>query len=353
MSRRNPASSLVKATLLFTSMLTPMAGMSIAPALPLIQAYFVDLANVELWVRLVSTLPALFIAGTAPIAGYIVDKFGRKNVLVISTTVYGLSGVAGYFTSTLSILLLSRALLGISVGGLMTSVTTLIADYYVGADRARFMGLQAGFIGLGGASFLVLGGLLAETDWRAPFLVYLAAFVILPLIVLALYEPLPSEKYEEKPTPVSDPGGSVAESILAAGSDISAGPEDASVPIRLIIFVYTIMLGSQIIFNLIPVQIPFYLQEVIGASASQSGLAISVTAFFFALAAMQFGRIASLLDHISVLPPAFVLIGAGYLLISLGGGWPLIVLGLLLGGIGLGILIPNLIVWLVNETPPL
>ncbi|MEM6611059.1 MAG: hypothetical protein AAF652_02180 [Cyanobacteria bacterium P01_C01_bin.72] len=56
--------------------------------------------------------------------------------------------------------MISRALLGLSVAGIMTGVTTIIADYYVGQKRANFMGLQAAFMGLGGVVFLSVGGLL-------------------------------------------------------------------------------------------------------------------------------------------------------------------------------------------------
>ncbi len=125
----------------------------------------------------------------------------------------------------------------------------------------------------------------------------------------------------------------------------------SSVPIRFFLFMYLVMIGSQIIFYLIPVQLPFYLQDVTGASASQSGLAISVMAFFYALASLQYGRVASRLDHFEILTIAFALLGVGYLLISWAGGWAIIVLGLLLGGIGMGLLVPNVSVWLADETP--
>jgi MFS family permease len=64
-----------------------MAWTMIAPALPSIQAHFAEVANVAFWVRLVLTVPALFIAAIAPIAGYMVDRIGRKTVLVISTLI--------------------------------------------------------------------------------------------------------------------------------------------------------------------------------------------------------------------------------------------------------------------------
>jgi MFS family permease len=324
----------------------------VAPALPLIQAHFAEVANVAFLVRLVLTFPSLFIAVTAPIAGYIVDRVGRKGVLALSTLVFGISGVAGYFAPTLTWLLISRASLGVAVGASMTAVTTLIADYYVGAARGRFMGLQAAVMGFGGTAFLALGGVLADVGWRVPFLTHSIAFVILPLILLALYEPSLGEQCAEQPHLVVGPGECVAESIRVSRSVSSAGAAASSVPIRLLLFAYLVMMGSQIVFFLIPVQLPFYLRDLTGASASQSGLAISVGTIFYALASLQYGRVASRLDHFQVFMAALALIGVGYLLIWSAGGWAIIVLGLLLAGTGLGLLIPNLSVWLADETPP-
>lgn len=352
MRRRDPNNRLTKLTLLITSTLTVMAGATIAPALPAIQEHFAGIANAGFWVRLVLTLPALFIAGMAPVAGYLVDRIGRKKVLVASTLLYGFSGVAGYLAPTLGPLLISRATLGLSVGGLMTSVTTLIADYYAGKARSRFLGFQAGFIGLGGTAFLAVGGALAEIDWRTPFLIYLSAFAILVLILTALYEPSPAEQCVEKPNPVFDPGECVAEAMRTGEGGLSEAASAAPLPTRLISFVYLTTLVVQVIWYLIPVQLPFYLRDLIGATASQSGLAISVITFFFALAALQFGRIASRLNPLEVITLAFALLGAGYLLISLAAGWALILIGLVIGGIGLGMMMPNLNVWLANESPP-
>jgi MFS family permease len=342
----------LQVTLLLAGMLMVMVTTAIAPALPAIQAHFAGAERVALWVRLLLTLPALFIAATAPIAGYIVDRIGRKTVLVLSTLLFGISGVAGYVTPSLPLLLISRAWLGVAVGALMTTVTTLIADYYAGAKRARFMSLQAAFIGLGGTAFLAVGGILADVGWRVPFLTHSVAFVILPFVVLAVYEPTLGEQCVERPHPVSDPGQCVAESIRLAPSADPVEKAASHVPLRFLLFIYLLMIGSQIVFYFLPVQLPFYLQDVTGASASQSGLAMSVLTVLYALASLVYSRVASWMDHFQVFVVAFALVGVGYLLIWSAGGWILILLGLSLAGAGLGLLVPNLNVWLADETPP-
>jgi len=351
MRRRDSQDRVLKVTLLLTSTLVVMVTGVIAPALPTMEDSFAHVTNVALWVRLVLTIPCLFIAVIAPIAGYVIDRIGRKIVLAISTVLFGLSGVAGYLASTLSLLLLTRALLGIAVGGLMTSVTTLIADYYSGDARGQFMALQAAVMGFAGTATLVLGGVLANISWRVPFLSYALAILVLPLILLALYEPLVGERCAQKPPPVSDAGQCVAESICATRIPKQTGASVSSISIRFIVFVYLVMMGIQIAMYLIPALLPFHLQGNMGANTFQSGLILSVASISYALVALQYGRVASRLDHFGVLMSGFALIGAGYLLMWSAGGWAILVLGLFLAGAGQGLLIPNLTVWLAGQTP--
>ncbi|TAF51820.1 MAG: MFS transporter [Oscillatoriales cyanobacterium] len=171
MKPRSSDTFLVKATLLLVSTLTVMAGATIAPSLPAMRQHFSAVPNADYWVRLVLTAPALFI---------------RKGLLGLSVFLYGLAGGSGFLLDRIGLILLGRMLLGFSVAGIMTTATTLIADYYIGAARAQFLGLQAAFMGFGGMIFLTLGGYLADRNWRQPFLIYLMAWLILPLILLVL-----------------------------------------------------------------------------------------------------------------------------------------------------------------------
>ena len=123
-------------TLLLASTLTVMAGATIAPGLPAMKAAFAAEENADFLVRLVLTLPALFIVLGAPLAGFLIDRFGRKRLLLFSAILYAAAGSSGFFLNSLMLILIGRALLGFAVAGIMTSVTTLIADYFTGVARA-------------------------------------------------------------------------------------------------------------------------------------------------------------------------------------------------------------------------
>ena len=109
---------LLKLSLLLTSMMTMMAGAIVAPSLPLISEVFKDVENIALLSRLVITLPALFIAVSAPIFGILTDKYGRKRLLLLSLALYAVSGTSGFLLNNIYALLVGRALLGLSVGAL-------------------------------------------------------------------------------------------------------------------------------------------------------------------------------------------------------------------------------------------
>ena len=92
---------------------------------------------------LVLTLHALFIAVGAPLAGQIIDRFGRRRLLLTAILVYSPAGGSGRVAVSLPLLLVGRALLGLAIGAVSTCTTTLISDYYTGQTRSRMIGFQS------------------------------------------------------------------------------------------------------------------------------------------------------------------------------------------------------------------
>jgi MFS family permease len=316
-----------KLTLLLASSLTVMAGATVSPALPAMKQQFESaISDSDLratLVKLVITLPALFIVIGSPIAGIIVDRFGRKSVLLISAILYGLAGSSGLYLEDLSAILVGRAILGLAVSGVMVSATTLIADYYEGPARAAFMGLQAGSMGLGGVLFLTLGGALAQQNWHFPFRIYLFAWSIVPLIIRFIAEPDRSPK----------------------ASTVSTTTNQTT-PIAVLAIIYGLTTLSQIAFYLIPVQLPFFLDGLVKAAPTQSGMAIALCTLFSAAASLTYGKLKQRMEFTAFLPIIFGLMGIGYLLIGQSSSWAQALVGLAVSGMGLGILMPNMTVWL-------
>ena len=319
----------IKAVLLAASSLTVMSGAIIAPALPEISRYFAG-DNTDFLTKLVLTMPALVIALLAPVAGYLTDRFGRKKLLIISLLIYGLAGTMGFLLDDLMLLLVSRAVLGVGVAGIMNVATTLIGDYFQGEERSRFMGLQASFMALGGVVFLNVGGILADWSWRGPFLVYTAALVILPFAIRFIVEPTLNE----------------AKKQVTDRSNDSARRQQK----RVITFIYVMGFLGMIFFYMVPVQIPFLLTQQTEVSNTLVGLAVSVATVTGAIASMNYARVKARTTFANVYALSFLLMAAGYSIISLGDQYWLIAVGLAVSGFGTGFLMPNGNLWLIDST---
>ena len=326
-SRSN--SLLIKATLLLTSTLTVMSGATISPSLPAMQLYFANVENSALLVRLVLTIPALFIAFGGMFAGQLADRLGRKPLLMGATFIYGFAGASGFILNSLGAILVGRAVLGLAVAGIMTGVTTLIADYYKGQQRADFMGLQAAFMGLGGVVFLSFGGFVADLNWRYPFLIYLSAWAIFVAIAITLYEP--SRKIDNTIESTEIEFNSTLYGILA--------------------MIYGVALFYMVAFYLIPVQLPFYLKSLGNGSATAAGLAIAASTLASSIASLRYGFVKQHAGYVQIVAIAFLIAALGYAVIGFASSYNLVLLGLIIAGFGFGLLMPNLNVWLSSIVP--
>ncbi|WP_323173627.1 MFS transporter [Natrialba sp. PRR66] len=335
MSKKNTNSRLVIGTLLVASTLTIMVDTALSPALPAIQDHFVDVENAAFWIRLVYVFPSLFVAIGAPILGALIDRIGRKPVLGMSTTLYGISGGAGFILNTIPTLLVSRALLGLGAAGVFVAATTLIADYFPDKDRRdTVFGWQSGTSIFGGSLFFLFGGVLASINWRTPFLLYSTALALVPLIAAVLYEPDPGDHHTGH-----------------RGDDDSIRQPLRRLPLGKIMLIYLIALIGMIVFFTLPIEIPFYLNHVLGAGNLLVALVLAAEALFSGLISVQYSRLRSRLNVSSIVALMFGLMGAGFVIISLGQTIWGIMGGLFVSGAGIGLLQPNLNAWIASDIP--
>jgi len=263
--------------------------------------------------------------------GTIIDRFGSKTILAIAVFIYGIAGATGCYLSSLTGLLVGRAILGITVAAIMTASVTLIASYYQDAERNRVMGIQASFMGFGGVTFLSLGGILADISWRGPFYIYLAALGILPLVIFCLSEPKNSQTGNTQ--------------------NREESKQTVKLPLTTIALIYGLMFLTMIAFYLIPTQIPFYLTETFGVSNSQTGMAIACCTFSGAIVSMSYGWVKKHLGFITIAVIIYLFLGLGYLTIAGANSYSMVILGIILAGVGTGFLLPNMNVWINAITP--
>lgn len=320
--------------LLLCSTLTIMASAILAPALPAMAEQFAGWHNAEFWVKMVIALPGGAIAVSAIALGAFQDRHQTLNVIFLYLTLFGIFGTAGFFfADSLWVILMTRAIMGIAVAGLMVSITTVAARFFEGAAFHRYMGLQAAFGSFGGVLFLFVGGLLADVDWTYPFLFHLVAF---PLLTLAWVYRLPGRL-----------GGKSRPAAIR-----SPQPPQANVSLVTLMGFAGLAFFEILLLYVIPLYFPFYLIDHFSASATSIGAVLAAIFFAIAITSSVYGWIKSALSfwHIHIL--GIFCIAMGFMLFGLTASLAVIVIGAALLGFGFGLCRPNLVVWLFALTSP-
>ncbi len=316
----------LKLSVLLVSSLTIMSMITISPALPEMSAEFSDQPNAEFLVKLVLTLPAFFIATVSPLAGILIDRYGRLKLLYVSMVLYAIAGSSGFFLDSLTAILIGRAFLGIAVGVSMTVVNTLVADYFEGSERQKFVGIQVAFMSLGGILFIGLGGVLADFSWRYPFLLYFFSLLVLPLAIYNLYEP---------------------ERISAVPGESTK--KQKSPPIIWLLFINVLLMW--VLFFMIPVQVPFRMVDIGVESNAMVGGAIALSTLFSAISSFSYAKIRGRYSYYSIFTVGYLLMAAAFGLIAFAESYITVVLAMVLAGLGMGMMIPNTNIWVMRLAP--
>lgn len=306
----------VLAAVLSLSLLTVMAGAAVAPALDVIREHFAD-ADVAT-VQMVISMPALFIALASPVFSLLARRFSAKALCVRALVLYVAAGVGAGFVDSLPVVLVFRALVGVSVGIVMPLSTGLLAWFFPPEQQHSLMGRAAAMNQLGGVVGTLAAGLLAQISWRTAFLVYLMG---VPCLVLCAAF-VPNER------------------IVEGKANTGVAPSGASTLRRywpLVLAMFFLMLS----FFIFPSS---YAMESAGEGVL-SPLAVTLIMTWLDLVAfaagLAFARVRGLLGE-SCRFVAPVLFAVGYAVLALVGGWTGGIIGGVLIGCAAGIGVPFL-----------
>ena len=181
---KNNVSKKVTATILSMSLLTVMAGAAIAPALGSIKAHFSN--SPAMLVQFIVSMPALLIIVTNLFFLPLSRILRTRAIAFSGLLLYIVAGAGCFFVDDIYVLLLMRAVLGVSVGLIMPLSTGLLAYYFPPEEQASLMGLSAAMNQMGGVVATLLAGLLATVEWNYAFLVYLLGLIALLMVWLWL-----------------------------------------------------------------------------------------------------------------------------------------------------------------------
>ncbi|MET9390229.1 MFS transporter [Streptomyces sp. NPDC006624] len=308
------------AVLLMAGSCLPVLGaVLLAPVLPRMQDHFAGVPGSAALVPLVLTVPALSLALLAPFAGAVVDRLGRKRLLVVATVLYALFGTAPLWLDSLHAILASRILVGIAEAAVMTACTTLIGDYYTGRVRDRYLALQTMCASASATVFFVAGGALGAAGWRAPFWLYAVGLLLALAMARALPDPRPAAGAER-------PG---------------AATERRPVPLRRMAGICLLTVFGAVVFYTVPVEMSYLLDDLGVGSTGVIGAATAIASAATVAGSVLFTRLTG--SPRRRLPAVLLLCGAGFLLMGLAGSAPLLVAGAVVNCVGTGLLLPSLL----------
>jgi MFS family permease len=301
----------------------------LVPVLPAIMAHFHNVEGVEYLVPLMLTLPALCVALLSPIAGVVVDFFGRRKTLIVSLIVYAFVGVLPIFLESLTTIIISRAVLGAAEALVVISSTTLIGDYFHGREREKWLANHTAVASISSILLAFLGGALGSFGWRAAFSAYGVSIVFAILLIVWTWEPRKSDE------------PSVEEA--SAGARF---PWATIVPISLLA-----VFGGTMFFNM-QIQVSNMLSDYYSISAPSSlGLFSGLAGLSVAIGTLLYRQFTAKLIVPTQMLIAFGLLGLSYVMMNHAADVKVFTVWLVVNQVGSGMLLPPLVVWAMGRLP--
>jgi len=164
--------------------LSGASNLSIVLALPAISQEFGASLFVIIWVILGYSLISNALA--IPM-GRLADMYGRKNLLLVGLSIFGIGNLLAFFSQDTTQLIAFRVIMGIGAAMTAGLAQAIAVDVAPKSSRGKALGIATSGWSIGVLSGPVIGGvLLTMTTWRVIFLVFavVAAMVAISAIVL-------------------------------------------------------------------------------------------------------------------------------------------------------------------------
>jgi MFS family permease len=313
-----------KIVVIVGGVLASLALTAISSVLPLIAATLAHSPTDAMLVKqLIGGVGLAMVVGAA-LGGFLADRMGQRQVLLLAGIVYVIGGTAGLYLSSLPALLASRLLLGLAAAAIQVTAIALINSRCEGTERAKWMGFHISGALFGTIAVHPISGLLGTVSWRLPFALYAVGIIL----VLAM---LLDRGAREIPAPVE---------AMARPAGFWQRFPYAYVPLAFCV-------GSTVFLP--SVYLPFLLRETQAASPLLISAVLTADSVIGALVALGFGPARQRLSSASAFSISFALISGGSLVAIVSSGLPGIVAGMLIYGLGVGWLVPNLMASLATQ----
>ena len=229
------------------------------------------------------------------LAGFVVDRYSRKTVIMLSVLVYSLGTVAIPLSSGFLDMSLYRIFSGVGEGVLATALDAIVGSFFF-----RRRAFAAGFIGVAFGGGIFLGPMIgvpfaaAFGTWKAPFYLFGALGIAMAVLIATLV----SRKMTEK---LQGAAGGTAEAAEDY-SHVPASPYNRNT----FVFGFAAMSSGLIFYGFIGLY-PTFLREQLGFDAGQAALAVSLSGLG-AMLALVAGWLGDVVSQKWLIAGTFVLI---------------------------------------------
>ncbi|WP_443076179.1 MFS transporter [Streptomyces sp. NBC_01716] len=306
--------------------------------------------------------------------GAVGDRWGRRPVLLIGLTVFGVAGAAAGLATTTEVMIAARVLSGVGAAMIMPVTLAVITSTFPEGERGRAIGVWTGVAGGGGILGMFLSAALVDVaSWRWLFVLPVALVLVAGVMTVRF---VPDSREASKHT--FDTVGALTSVLAVVGLIfvLQEGPERGwTAPVTLLSLLVGVLAaagfvawelrrhaplldirlfrerglasGSVALLAVFGVQagifvvlFPF-LQAVLGWSGLRSTLALMPMAVLMMATSGLAPRLAERVGSRSTMALGILLGGAGLALmatlVSVDGGYLSVLPGMLAMGIGMGL----------------
>lgn len=314
---------LLLAVMLCGSPLMALIFTVLGPVLPAVAAHF---GGERLTAQMIMTMPSLGIMIGGPITGWLVERHGVRRIILWVLAIYAAAGCAGFVLDDRWTMLASRFLLGAASAGVIACTMSLIGEYFEPEARGRILGYQGAIAAAVGFCGVLAGGVLGEANgWRAPFLLYGSALVVMVMSLIAV----PDRPHERA---AAGPGG-VARLLRLWPTFL------------LLVFFY----GAAFTTN---VQVPFKMAEKGITSPDVLAWVISPASVTTAIGSASYGWLRGAIGERGVFVAFPLLMAIGFATVGLADSPLPTGIGCAVAGFGGGLVGPHLIGRLLTQAAP-
>lgn len=191
------------------AMVPPLSTDLYMPSLPEMALYF---HASESLTSMTMTFFFLFMAIGILIFGPLSDKYGRKPILIFSTSLALIFSIVCSISPSVVVLIAARAMQALGAGGMVSISTALVRDSFEGKTFSLTLGITQALSSIAPMAAPIAGALILRFfTWKTVFIVLATLMGIILIGALLLQETLPKERRT---------GGSTLRAILNLGDII-------------------------------------------------------------------------------------------------------------------------------------